>query len=155
MGRSTPLFQETETFIPGLEMDQSHNPLIHGYEGPIKVSYVSSSGRNRNNPLKNMVVGIYAKAGIERTSDMNDDGFPLCYAESASNTYEGERQWVANYYPRGRNVTLWADTLTSKLIVEGKRVVGVEIFEKGKKVVRARKRCWFVVVRLEVRICSC
>jgi len=91
MGRSTTLFQKTETFIPGREIDQSPNLSIQGYEGPIKVTHASSSGRNRNYPLKNMVVDIYAKAGIERTSDMND-GFPFGYAEFASNTYEGERQ---------------------------------------------------------------
>jgi choline dehydrogenase-like flavoprotein len=125
-------------------MDQSHSPLIHGYGGPIKASNVSSSGRNRNYPLKNMIAHIYAKAGIERTSDMND-GFPLGYAEFASNPYDGERQWIANCYPRRKNVVLWADTLSLKLIVKGKRVVGVKIFEKGKKIVRARK---------EVLVCS-
>jgi choline dehydrogenase-like flavoprotein len=125
-------------------MDQSPNHSIHGYEGPIKVMHVSSSGRNRNYHLKNMIVDIYAKVGIERTSDMKD-GFPLGYAEFASNTYEGERQWVADCYPRGENVTLWAEIVTSKLTIEGKRVVGVEVLGKGNKIVRARK---------EVLVCS-
>ena len=67
------------------------------------------------------------------------------YAEFASNSYDRKRQWVAKCYPRRKNVTIWADTLASRLIIEGKKVVGVEVIGKRKKVVRARK---------EVLVCS-
>jgi choline dehydrogenase-like flavoprotein len=87
-----------------------------------------------------MIADIYDTAGIPKNLDGND-GDPLGYFEFASNTFEGERQWSADCYPRGENVTLWTEKAVSKVIIENGKAVGVEVLgdEGERKKVRAGK----------------
>jgi choline dehydrogenase-like flavoprotein len=120
-------------------MPQSPKP-DHGYEGPITVSHVSSSGKPRNYPLKSMVEDIYSTAGVHRIEDMNS-GKTIGVAEYATSTFNGERQFGAVCYPRGRNVTVWTDTTAARLIIEGTKATGVQLMEneRGVQQVRAKK----------------
>jgi len=101
-----------------------------------EVTHVSSNN-NRNYPLRSMIAFIYDTAGIQKNLDGND-GDLLDYFEFASNTFEGERQRGADFYPRGENVTFWTERVVSKLLVEGAKAVGVEVLGNGgeSKVVR-------------------
>ncbi|KAG4437105.1 hypothetical protein IFR05_007403 [Cadophora sp. M221] len=123
-----PYFKRSETFIPGKDMPQEKSEA-HGYSGPIKVSHVSSSGGNRNYPLKSMVADIHEAAGQKRNYDINS-GETIGYSEFPNATFNGRRQWAA-IYPRGKNVTLWASTQATKLLFTGTKVVGVEVVRDG------------------------
>lgn len=117
----------------------------HGYSGPIKVrlplpvkifgtnskqvSHVSSSGGNRNYPLKSMIADIHEAAGQKRNYDINS-GETIGYSEFPNATFNGRRQWAA-IYPRGENVTLWASTQATKLLFSSMKVAGVEVFRDG------------------------
>lgn len=98
-----------------------------------------SSTNNRNYPLRAMIADIYDTAGIPRNLDCNS-GDTLGYSEFPSNTFDGTRQWSANQYPRGQNVTLWTETMVSKLIIEEGKAVGVEALVDGNsECVRAKR----------------
>ncbi|KAH7355209.1 glucose dehydrogenase [Rhexocercosporidium sp. MPI-PUGE-AT-0058] len=119
-----PYFKRSETFIPGKDMSQEKSEA-HGYSGPIKVSHVSSSGGNRNYPLKSMIADIHEAAGLKRNYDMNS-GETIGYSEFSNATFNGKRQWAA-LYPRGDNVSLWSSSQATKLFFSGMKVVGVEV----------------------------
>jgi choline dehydrogenase len=107
---------------------------------------VSSSGCNRNYPLKAMVADIYETASIPRILDVNK-GQTIGYSELASNTFNGKRQWAATAYVPGPNVTLWASTHTSKIIFHGDQAVGVELLENTHGATR-------IMANKEVIVCS-
>ncbi|KAH6722993.1 glucose dehydrogenase [Leptodontidium sp. MPI-SDFR-AT-0119] len=123
-----PYFKRSETFIPGKDMSQEKSEA-HGYSGPIKVSHVSSSGGNRNYPLKSMIADIHEAAGQKRNYDINS-GETIGYSEFPNATFNGRRQWAA-IYPRGENVTLWASTQATKLLFSSIKVAGVEVLRDG------------------------
>ncbi|PVH80318.1 GMC oxidoreductase [Cadophora sp. DSE1049] len=123
-----PYFKRSETFVPGKDMSQEKSEA-HGYSGPIKVTHVSSSGRNRNYPLKAMIADIHETAGQKRNDDMNS-GDTLGYSEFANATLNGQRQWAA-LCPRGKNVTLWSSTQAIKLLFAGTQAVGVDVLHDG------------------------
>jgi choline dehydrogenase-like flavoprotein len=112
----------------------------HGYDGPITVAHISSSGRPRNYPLKSMIEDIYSQAGVPRIDDVNS-GKTIGFSELACNTFNGERQYAPVCYSRGNNVTVWVGTSVARLIFEDTRAVGVELLESrnGVQKVLAKK----------------
>ncbi|CZR63321.1 related to alcohol oxidase [Phialocephala subalpina] len=132
-----PYFKKTETFIPPKSGSQENRPDIHGYDGPITVSHVSSSaGGPRNYPLKSMMQDIYDKAGMPFNPDLNS-GSPFGYGEYPNNTFNGERKWAATSYKRGPNVTLWDNTQVSKLLFSRKKVTAIEVLPNNHNGTRA------------------
>lgn len=112
----------------------------HGYEGPITVSHVSSSGKPRNYPLKSLTEDIYSIARIPRNDDMNS-GRTIGYSEFSSNTFKGERQYGPICYEKGINVTVWTENTATRLIIEEGKVKGLELINNthGPRKVLARK----------------
>ncbi|KAH8698370.1 hypothetical protein BGW36DRAFT_396168 [Talaromyces proteolyticus] len=120
-----PFFKNAETFYPGTALQGKDLSAVHGFNGPIKVSQTSSSGRPRNFPLKEPIASMYKAAGISQTADLNS-GDILGFTEVTSNNYDGIRQWAGGNYSFGSNVTLWTETHVSKIVMKGSRARGVE-----------------------------
>jgi choline dehydrogenase-like flavoprotein len=79
--------------------------------------------------MKETVAAMYESIGLPRIPD-NNAGDSLGYSETSSSTYDGIRQWACAY-PRGKNVTLWANTLTIKILIKDKQATGVEVLKDG------------------------
>ncbi|CZR66971.1 related to choline dehydrogenase and related flavoproteins [Phialocephala subalpina] len=144
-----PYFNKSETYFPA-KSNTADLTKLHGKDGPIKVAQVSNSGRPRHYPLREMVSQCYDSAGVKWIPDGNA-GDPIGYCEGAHNTYDGKRNYAANCYKLGENVTTYHHALAESLVFEGKKVIGVQFCRKDhlgefeRFVVNARK---------EVLVCS-
>ncbi|KAF8848596.1 hypothetical protein BDZ45DRAFT_698268 [Acephala macrosclerotiorum] len=113
-----PYFKKSETFIPPKIGNQDKQPRVHGYDGPVTVSHVSSSaGGPRNYPLKSMV--------------------EVGHGDYANSTFNGERKWATSCYKRGTKVTLWDNPQAAKLLFSEKKVTGIEVLPNNHSAIRA------------------
>ncbi|MFO1107667.1 MAG: GMC family oxidoreductase N-terminal domain-containing protein [Bradyrhizobium sp.] len=117
-----PYFKRMETFAAGDENTR-------GKSGPIHVTQLKNFDK-----LADAYLDANREAGFELVNDYNDGHY-----EGASylqySTRRGFRCSSAIGYlrpARGRpNLTIWTDTLVNKLILDGKRAVGVECRRAG------------------------
>jgi choline dehydrogenase-like flavoprotein len=97
-----------------------------------------------------MVFQAYEAAGVKWLPDCGT-GDILGYCESTQNTYNGKRHYAANCYKLEPNVTIWTKTLAKNLIVEGKKVIGVEVTRMGQS---GAAKSVQVLAGKEVLVCS-
>lgn len=109
--------------------DRADDPY-HGSDGPLKVSQ-----RTSNNPLNEAFLEAGAQLGLPFTHDFNGE------TQEGVGWYDqtihrGRRQSTAKTYlaaAKGRaNLTIMADTQARRVILNGKRVKGVEVTHKKK-----------------------
>ena len=125
-----PYFKKMETFAEG-------EPDTRGKSGPINVTQLKNFDK-----LGDAYLDASGEAGHELVSDYNDGHY-----EGASylqySTRRGFRCSSAVGYlrpARGRsNLTVWTNTLVSKVLLDGKRAIGVEC-RRGGATVRALSR---------------
>ncbi len=127
-----PLFTRIETFVDG---DGSNG---RGTAGPLKVSTVPDE-----NPLYDALFAAAEAAGFKRNPDYNSED-QEGVVKTQTSIYKGRRMSVAHCYiepamKRSRNLHVVTNAFTLRVLLEGKRCVGVE-YEKDGQVVKARAR---------------
>jgi len=127
-----PLFTRIETFVDG---DGSNG---RGTAGPLKVSTVPDQ-----NPLYDALFKAAVAAGYRLNPDYNSED-QEGVVKTQSSIYKGRRMSVAHCYiepamKRSPNLHVVTQAHTLRILLEGKRCVGVE-YEKHGKVVQARAR---------------
>lgn len=89
-----------------------------------------------------MVEDVYKNTGLPRAPNGDGNGGQtIGYSESASCTFNGNRQWSASSYPLGLSVTLWPNTVVRNLLLRDNKAIGVALLPNadGEKHVLARK----------------
>jgi choline dehydrogenase len=127
-----PLFTRIETFVDG---DGSNG---RGTSGPLKVSTVPDQ-----NPLYDTLFAAAQAAGFKLNPDYNSED-QEGVVKTQTSIYKGRRMSVAHCYiepaiKRSANLKVVTDAHTLRVLLEGRRCVGVE-YEKDGKVVQARAR---------------
>ena len=127
-----PLFTRIENFVDG---DGSNG---RGTAGPLKVSTVPDQ-----NPLYDALFAASKAAGFKLNPDYNSED-QEGVVKTQTSIYKGRRMSVAHCYiepamKRSSNLHVVTDAFTLRLLLEGKRCVGVE-YEKDGKVVQAKAR---------------
>lgn len=120
-----PYFKRAESWEGGADD-------FHGDDGPLKVS----NGPNQN-PLFRTFIEAGRQAGYALTSDFNG------YQQEGFGKYQltirdGRRQSTAFTYLHpalGReNLTVATEAISTRILFEGKKAVGVEYLQKGKRI---------------------
>jgi choline dehydrogenase len=130
-----PYFKRMETYADG-------KPETRGKDGPINVTQLKNFDK-----LADAYLDANREAGFELVNDYNDGHY-----EGASylqySTRRGFRCSSAVGYlrpARGRsNLTVWTDTLVNKVLLDGKRAIGVEC-RRGGETLRALSRKELIV----------
>jgi len=126
-----PLFTRIEHFVDG---DGSHG---RGLSGPLKVSTVPD-----RNPLYDALFKAAVAAGYRLNPDYNSED-QEGVVKTQTSIYKGRRMSVAHCYiepARKRpNLHIVTEALTLRVLVEGRRCVGVE-YEKFGKTYQVRAR---------------
>jgi choline dehydrogenase len=127
-----PLFTRIENFVDG---DGSNG---RGTAGPLKVSTVPDQ-----NPLYDALFAASKAAGFKLNPDYNSED-QEGVVKTQTSIHKGRRMSVAHCYiepamKRSANLHVVTDAFTLRLLLEGKRCVGVE-YEKDGKVVEAGAR---------------
>ena len=126
-----PLFTRIEHFTDG---DGSNG---RGTEGPLKVSTVPDK-----NPLYDAIFDASKAAGFKLNPDYNSED-QEGVVKTQTSIYKGRRMSVAHCYIKPAmkrpNLNVVTDAHTTRLLLEGKRCVGVE-YEKGGALQQARVR---------------
>src|SRR6478752_5532363 len=127
-----PLFTRIENFVDG---DGSNG---RGTGGPLKVSTVPDQ-----NPLYDALFAASKAAGFKLNPDYNSED-QEGVVKTQTSIYKGRRMSVAHCYiepamKRSKNLHVVTDAMTLRVLLEGKRCVGVE-YEKDGKVVQARAK---------------
>ena len=125
-----PLFTRIENFVDG---DGSNG---RGTGGPLKVSTVPDQ-----NPLYDALFAASKAAGFKLNPDYNSED-QEGVVKTQTSIYKGRRMSVAHCYiepamKRSPNLHVVTNAMTLRVLLEGKRCVGVE-YEKDGKVVQAR-----------------
>ncbi|RAL13108.1 GMC family oxidoreductase [Aspergillus homomorphus CBS 101889] len=120
-----PYFKKSETWYPSAELKEKGliTADVHGYDGPIKVSHATNSGKPRNYPLREKTRRFHELRGCKQAVDIND-GQPGGYAEGFNSTYDGLRSYAAGYV-LGESVTLWTHAFVERVIISGTTAKGV------------------------------
>jgi choline dehydrogenase len=127
-----PVFTRIENFVDG---DGSNG---RGTAGPLKVSTVPDQ-----NPLYDALFAAAKSAGFKLNPDYNSED-QEGVVKTQTSIYKGRRMSVAHCYiepamKRATNLHVVTNAMTLRVLLEGKRCVGVE-YEKDGKVVQARAR---------------
>src|ERR1700738_936413 len=126
-----PVFTRIENFVDG---DGSNG---RGTAGPLKVSTVPDQ-----NPLYDALFAASKAAGFKLNPDYNSED-QEGVVKTQTSIYKGRRMSVAHCYIRPAmkppNPHVVTNAMTLRVVLEGKRCVGVE-YEKDGKVVQARAR---------------
>lgn len=117
-----------------LERDTDYAGPLHGHDGPIPISRVSTRDWT---PFTRSVVSALEAEGLRDIGDQNgvfEDG----YFAPAVNLEHGQRVSAARGYldeqVRARpNLTLWTDSQVLALQRDGKRITGVELLRDGQR----------------------
>jgi choline dehydrogenase len=122
-------YQEILPYFRRAEHSESRNDEYHGQDGPLW----THTG-NTPNPLYEAFIAAMQQAGYPYTEDMN--GYQQEGAGKMDMTTHNGRRWsAAMAYLRPaekrRNVTVETRALTSRILFEGKRAVGVEFKQNG------------------------
>ncbi|MFZ5779445.1 MAG: GMC family oxidoreductase [Pseudomonadota bacterium] len=127
-----PIFTRIENYVDG---DGSNG---RGTSGPLKVSTVPD-----RNPLYDALFAAAKSAGYKLNPDYNSED-QEGVVKTQTSIYKGRRMSVAHCYiepamKRSRNLQVVTDAHTLRVLLDGKRCVGVE-YEKGGQIVRAGAR---------------
>src|SRR5581483_6851379 len=126
-----PLFTRIENFVDG---DGSNG---RGTQGPLKVSTVPDQ-----NPLYDALFAAAKAAGFKLNPDYNSED-QEGVVKTQTSIYKGRRMSVAHCYiepaMKRPNLQVVTNAMTLRVLLEGKRCVGVE-YEKDGKVVQAKAR---------------
>ena len=126
-----PYFKRMEDYSPG-------DPAVRGKGGPIGVTSLDSFDK-----LADGFLAASEEAGHERVEDYNDGHYEgTAYLQYS--TRRGYRSSSAVGYLRPAshrdNLEVWTDTQVARVLIEGRRAVGVECQRDGAMLrVRARK----------------
>jgi choline dehydrogenase len=126
-----PYFKRMESFVSG-------DPVKRGKTGPINVTQLRKFDK-----LGDAYLDASREAGFELVDDYNDGHYEGASYLQYSTTPRGFRCSSAVGYlrpARGRaNLEIWTDTLVTRVLLDGKRAVGVECRRDG-KTIRAMSR---------------
>src|SRR5579872_2966673 len=127
-----PVFTRMENFVDG---DGSNG---RGTDGPLKVSTVPD-----RNPLYDALFAASKAAGFKLNPDYNSED-QEGVVKTQTSIYKGRRMSVAHCYiepamKRSKNLHVVTNAHTLRVLLEGKRCVGVE-YEKDGQVVQARAK---------------
>ncbi len=126
-----PLFTRMENFVDG---DGSNG---RGTDGPLKVSTVPDQ-----NPLYDAIFKAAVAAGFKLNPDYNSED-QEGVVKTQTSIYKGRRMSVAHCYiepaMKRPNLHVVTNAMTLRVLLEGKKCVGVE-YEKEGRVVQARAR---------------
>ncbi len=122
-------YQEILPYFRRAEHSESRNDQYHGQDGPLW----THTG-NTPNPLYDAFIEAMQQAGYPLTEDMN--GYQQEGAGKMDMTTHNGRRWsAAQAYLRTAekraNVTVETGALTSRVLFEGRRAVGVEFKQNG------------------------
>ncbi|OGM41146.1 hypothetical protein ABOM_009852 [Aspergillus bombycis] len=125
-----PYFKRTETHFDGAKADSA----MHGTDGPIHNTSVSSSSPERKYPLREPLRAAWARVGVEYVPDANA-GSPLGLGELVENWRAGQRQISSEAYGvlNCSGITIMTETMVRRVILEDrdgkteKVATGVEV----------------------------
>lgn len=112
---------------------------LHGNAGPMWVEELRTG-----NPYQELCLQACEEAGLPRNPDLNGASQEGCRRTQVFMKH-GVRYGVGKAYihpvlERRRNLQLWANTQCTRILFEGKRAVGVEIEQQGRRrILRCRK----------------
>lgn len=112
---------------------------LHGTDGPMWVEEPRTG-----NPYQALCLRACEEAGLAQNSDLNGARQEGCRRTQVF-MKNGVRHGVGKAYihpllGRRNNLELWSDTQCTRILIEGKRAVGVEIEQQGRRrIVRCRK----------------
>lgn len=138
LGASGWGYRDVLPYFKRAERRASGGDAYRGHEGPLGTCYGT-----RDNPLHAVWLKAAAEAGYPLTDDYN--GYQQEGFGSMDMTVEnGVRASAANAYlkpARHRpNLTVWTESLVTRVEFEGRRAVGVRVRQNGvERVVRARR----------------
>lgn len=117
-----PYFRKTER-----HHDPNADPTIHGLDGPVILSSVSSSGRDY--PLRETVQRAWSAVGVQRIQDMNS-GSPIGLGEMNDNRREGKRQVAPRTYSL-EDVDVALNSQVEKVLIDDTKssAVGVQLLD--------------------------
>ena len=123
--------------------DYADSPF-HGTLGPMRVTHI-----RRLNPMNLAFWDAMASLGFTRCDDFNGPN-PEGYGPRQGTIRDGRRESTATAYLRPalkrRNLTVMTDALAHRIVIEGRRAVGVDVERAGE----VRR----VAARREVVICA-
>lgn len=127
-------YRDVAGYFKRLERYPEGDPAVRGHDGPM---HVSSRGSWDPDPLSDAYLNACTEAGIPRVKDYNDGSFEgVSYLQQTS--YRGRRWSAADGYILGErrrrpNLSILTGALTTKVLFDGKRAVGVEYLRGGER----------------------
>jgi choline dehydrogenase-like flavoprotein len=118
-------FSELETFRTPMHPDVARYSNLaewHGTEGPLSVEYPDRYEKSLAPSME-----AFKETGFELNPDINS-GYPLGMGVSPSTASKGTRVTAASTFlePKPENLTIKINTPIARVLLEGKRAVGVE-----------------------------
>jgi choline dehydrogenase-like flavoprotein len=112
--------------------DPIADPSQHGFDGPVHIASVSSSGRRY--PLRETALKLWSHLGLRQIDDLNE-GHPQGISDLVENWRNGKRQVVQSVYPLD-GVRVLTETVVRRVILESNVAVGVEL--ANNEIIRVR-----------------
>jgi choline dehydrogenase len=131
-------YEDLRPYFMKLESYPEGDPKLRGHNGPVQIG---NRGTWDPDPLSDAYIAACVQAGIPAVSDYNAGAFEgVTYLQQT--TYRGRRCSAADAYlkpaQRRANLRVLTDTLAQRVILEGKRAVGVEVLRDN---IRETYRC--------------
>lgn len=125
-------WQDVLPYFRKLEADRDFEGPLHGGDGPIPISHVLPE---RWDGLASAAAQAFADAGYPYRADMNGafaDGYsPAPYSSDGTRRASTATAYLDDAVRRRPNLRVEPQTVVRRLLVEGRRVVGVETEKPG------------------------
>lgn len=118
-----------------LETDLDFTGDLHGHDGPVPIRRISHD----NWPPFGMAVGAaFAASGVPFRRDQNgefEDGiFPPAFSNRNDRRVSAASAYLDTATRRRANLTIWADTHVERLVMDGRRALGIRVVRDARHV---------------------
>ena len=124
-------WEEVLPYFKKAEAQQTHHDELHGNDGPLHVEDVRDK-----RPIQETFLDAMNEFGIPRNPDFNGSDQAGC-GHYQFTQHNGRRWSTASAYLDGakkrKNVTILTHAVAHRILFEGVKATGVEVFVKGKK----------------------
>lgn len=126
-------YEEVLPFFIRSEHNEQYGAPYHGQNGELNVTYVK-----QHQPLARDFVKACSEAGIPEVKDYNGEtqlGASLLQFTIRNNTRHSTAAAFLKPVLHRKNLTVISNTLVNKILVNGKRAIGIEVLGKGGKAI--------------------
>ena len=124
-------WEEVLPYFKKAEAQQTHHDELHGSDGPLHVEDVRDK-----RPIQETFLDAMNEFGIPRNPDFNGSDQAGC-GHYQFTQHNGRRWSTASAYldeaKKRKNVTILTHAVTHRILFDGVKATGVEVFVKGKK----------------------